>query len=180
MFNAPQPPAPKPAPPPVAPPRQIVVPPPPPDPLADAVYAGSATIDGRTTALIESRATRQGEYVFAEGSWHGLKVTEIARDHVSLSVNGVNRTLMSSDEMNVVPLSASAAGTGPANGQTAGTPSSPSVIAQPSDANAARLQMMMQYRSSMGAASKFLEMRKMEMDMKGAEEKAQAIKIQKL
>ena len=179
MFNGPQPPDPKPAAPPVKPQRQIVIPQPPPDPLADAVYAGSATIDGRTTALIESRSTREGEYIFAGGNWHGFDIAEIASDHVSLRVNGANRTLMKSDEVNVVPLSATAAGSAPANGAAAGQPSPlPSGARQ--DPNASKLQMLMQYKSSMGAASKLLEMQKMEMDSKSVQDKVQSYQLKKL
>ncbi len=84
------------------------------DPLADAVYSGSITMDGRTMALIESRTTTQGTYVDQDGEWHAFKALSISPDEVVLSINGTTRRLAKSDTINVVPLSANASGLGPA------------------------------------------------------------------
>ena len=179
MFNAPAPAEPKPAAPPARPPVVIVTPPPAPDPLADAVYAGSATVNGKTTALIESRSTHQGEYVFAGGSWQGHKVVAIAPDQITLSVNNADRTLMASDEVNVVPLSASAAGTAPSGSNSASAPQVPTPGA-PTDPGAARMQMKLMYKSAMDSAKQMLQMRGAEMDLKNAQDKVQSLEYKKL
>jgi hypothetical protein len=91
--------------------QQTVPPPAPPDPIADAVYAGSMTVHGETSALIESRSTREGGYVAPGGMWQGIPVIAVSPGSVTLEVNGVERTLPISDTINVVQLSASAPGT---------------------------------------------------------------------
>jgi hypothetical protein len=88
--------------------RFVVPPMPPADPLADTVYAGSVTVDGQTTALIESRSTREGDYVAAGGQWRNFQVVSVSREELTLDVNGVTRSLPVSDTMNIVPLTASA------------------------------------------------------------------------
>ena len=83
---------------------------PPSDPLADAVYAGSVTIDGKTMALIESRSTKQGVYVEAGQDRQGFRVLAVSPGEVSVSVSGMTRHLPKSDNINFVPLAANAPG----------------------------------------------------------------------
>jgi len=78
------------------------------DPLADAVFVGSVTVNGQTLALIESRSTHDGEYVAVGGDWHGLEVTAISHDNVAFGASGGNRRLAVSDFFTVTPLNSSA------------------------------------------------------------------------
>lgn len=111
LFTAPQP-----APPPensvVQTPVSAVPVPPvpstPPDPLEDAVYSGSYTMGGKTTALIESRSTKQGDYVEEGDEWQGFRILSISPDEVLLSMNGTTRRLVKSDAINLVPLTTDA------------------------------------------------------------------------
>ena len=119
MFAAPQPTRRKPAPhKPTLPPSAPHVPSvPPTDPLADAVYAGSVTIDGKTLALIENKSSKEGVYVDEDGQWQGYRIVAVSPSKVSLSVNGTIRSLSRSDTNNIVPLSASASRDTPTGGR---------------------------------------------------------------
>ena len=120
MFAAPQPtnhapPPDKPAPPSPAPPVPSVSPT---DPLTDALYAGSVTVNGKTMALIENRSTKEGVYVDVGGEWQGYRIVAVSADEISLSVSGTIRRLSKSDANNVVPLSAGAPGSTSTGGRT--------------------------------------------------------------
>lgn len=118
LFSAPQPKAdPAPVVPTVRAQTAVVPPAAPVDPLGDAEYSGSITVDGKTTALIQSRSTREGDYVAAGGQWHGLRIVSVTPQSLTVMVNGGPRTLPVSDSFNLVPLSASAVG-----GQPSGVP----------------------------------------------------------
>jgi hypothetical protein len=58
----------------------VKVPQAPPDPLSDAVYAESATKDGKTVALIQSRSINTGAYVVSGRRWNGF-TPSIERSH---------------------------------------------------------------------------------------------------
>lgn len=150
LFSAPQPAPPRPPAPPEKPAPAAVVPPaPPPDPLADAVYAGSVTVDGRTMALIENRSSHEGEYVVAGGQWRGFEVQSTAPGQVTLMVNGAPRTLIVSDALNVVPLSSSAPG-----GEGAGAAAPPAQVSaslMPLSGAADRAARFLQYQKRGGA-----------------------------
>jgi len=109
LFSAP---VPEPAPEPALKPARVTVKvpqaPPPPDPLADAVYAGSVTENGKTAALIQSRSTNVGKYVVPGSRWEGFTVSSVSPKEIELTHNGAHRTLELSDTINVVQLSASA------------------------------------------------------------------------
>ncbi len=104
--------------------RPIVPPIPQPDPLADAIYSGSVTVDGKTMALIESRSSRQGQYVAAGDRWQNLEILAITPASITMSVNGAQRALAVSDALNVVPLARGATGSGPA-GPSGASPQGP-------------------------------------------------------
>lgn len=146
LFSAPQP-TPIMAPKPTAPaPTKPIVPPPPPasDPLADAVYAGSVTINGRTMALIESRATRRGVYVGAGDQWNGLSIIDVTPQNITFSVEGAPRLLAMSTTINVVPLSGGTGGGGtvPAPGASNGG-GAPQMPPSPSMMQAMPMQLQM-------------------------------------
>jgi hypothetical protein len=117
--------------------------------------------------------------VFVGGSWQGHKVIEVAADHVLLIVNGVNRTLMASDEVNLVPLTASAPGS-VANGQPTGPAQTSSGSTPQSDAKSSRMEMIMRYKSTMDAAKQTLELSNVELDLKRAQDKVQSLSYKKL
>jgi hypothetical protein len=83
---------------------------PPADPLSDAVYSGSFTVNGQTTALIERRSTREGTYVEEGKEWQGLPIVEISPSEVAFSINGTLRRLPKSEAFNTLPLTADAPG----------------------------------------------------------------------
>jgi hypothetical protein len=88
---------------------------PPPDPLEGLVFAGLVTIDGRSYALVEDRATRQGEYLAPGDDFKGFNISAIDRNGVTLTNGDVPRRLALNDRYSLVPLSkeagvASAAG----------------------------------------------------------------------
>jgi hypothetical protein len=154
LFSAPQPivVTAKPVPPTPAP--RIVVPPAPaPDPLADLVYAGSVTVDGKTSALIESRASREGDYVVAGGRWRQFEVVSITPQQLTLMVDGAPRVVVVSDALNVVPLSASAPAAAPAGTPGAeGSAPPPQGVPAPQRASAAtRMKRFMDFNRATGA-----------------------------
>jgi len=140
LFSAPVPPEPKEAAPKPAHLAVKVPQIPPPDPLADAVFAGSVTKDGKTAALIQSRATGEGTYVTTGGHWNGFSVSSVSPREIELTRNGTHRTLERSDTINVVQLSASAPQpqTPVASAVPAGPPQNASAAAAAAAAAAAR------------------------------------------
>ncbi len=101
-----------------------------PDPLADAVYAGSVTRDGKTVALIQSRTKKTGKYIASGSHWNGFTVRSVSPKSIDLVRDGSKRTLERSDRINVVQLNASA----PVP-QKPATPAGPPVLQQLAGAN---------------------------------------------
>ena len=79
-----------------------------PDPLADYAYAGTVTVDGETSALIEQRTSREGWYVRGGDAWKNYRILAVNEREVTVEVNGETRTLTKTDAVDVVPLAANA------------------------------------------------------------------------
>lgn len=110
MFSAPQPPPPKPAP--VVKLPKVIVPPVTPvivNPYADWGYSGTVTAGDKKMALLENRTTKEGQYVQQGQSFMGAEVKSITDQSVTLVSAGKPYTFAKSDEINVTPLTASAA-----------------------------------------------------------------------
>ncbi len=84
------------------------LPAPPPDPLADYLFTGAVTVDGRTFALLEHRKTKDGVYVAVGDEFHGFTVSGIGVDGVTLIAGGDSRHLVLNDEYRMTPFSADA------------------------------------------------------------------------
>lgn len=109
MFGEPQPPAPKPVPP---PPPPKPAPPPPPvevDPFADWAYTGTVSFSGQKMALLENVKSKEGQYLRIGESFMGGQVSEINDSQVTLMAGGKMRQLTKQQNVNLVPLNASAA-----------------------------------------------------------------------
>jgi hypothetical protein len=117
MFNAPQPPAPKPV---VVkkpvikvekPPQTVVLPPVLPEinPFQDWAYTGVIKMGETRMALLENTKTKEGQYVKEGETILGSQVTSITDQSITLAAAGSSpRTLAKSETITVTPLNANA------------------------------------------------------------------------
>jgi len=110
LFSAPQPPKAREVPAP-KPPKVIVPPvsPVPINPFADWTYSGTVTAGDKKLALLENRTSKMGQFVHEGQEFMGAKVKSVTDQMVTVVAVGKPYLLAKSDNINVTPLSASAA-----------------------------------------------------------------------
>lgn len=97
-----------------------------PDPLKDWVYSGTVAIGDDVYAVLENKSTKQGRYLKLGENLEGATIESIAQDQLSVTLNGVPRTLAKSTAFGATPLSAGGGGgTPPAPGGAPGQPGGP-------------------------------------------------------
>ena len=110
MFSAPQPPKVKEAP--ASKQARVIVPKVNPafiNPFADWSYAGTVTAGDKKMALLENRMSKEGQYVTPGKKFMGAEVKTVTDQMVTVVSAGKPYTFAKSDEIDVTPLSASAA-----------------------------------------------------------------------
>jgi len=131
LFSAPVPPAPKPVkvvvvpPPKIEVPKPIVVPVAIINPFAGWNYTGTVQLNGITMALLENKATHEGQYLKVGESLLGAQVTAITDNEVTLSSGGNPVKFARSTDYTVTPLDKSAGQAGGQPGQPNGQPGQP-------------------------------------------------------